>query len=146
MENNNAIKNSTNFKLNMRIVLAALWVARMLSGIQGDTVRLSDQERLQSILAGTGPVIVTKDLLLIMSIIFVVPIFMSVLSLMLKYPVVRWANRIMGIFFAAFDLVFFILALFVWRAAGYEIVWSIAYLVFTIQIAWFAWKLPKQEM
>jgi hypothetical protein len=80
-----------------------------------------------------------------MSIIFVVPIFMSVLTLMLNYPVIRWANRIIGIFFALFDLVFLVLALFKWRSTGYEIVWSIAYLVFTILVVWYAWKLPKQE-
>ena len=132
--------------LNVRIILAALWVARMLSGLQGDTFRLSDPVALKSLIANTGAVVASRELLLVMSIIFVVPILMSVLTLMLKYSVIRWANRIMGIFFALFDLVFLVLALFVWRSTGYEIVWSIAYLLFTIMIVWYAWKLPEQEV
>jgi hypothetical protein len=117
----------------------------MLSGLQGDTMRLSDPVMLQSIITKTGAVVASSELLLVMSILFVVPILMSFLTLTLKYPAVRWANRIIGMFFAAFDLVFLALALFVWRSAGYEIVWSIAYLMFTALVVWYAWKWPMQE-
>jgi hypothetical protein len=141
----NSNKKTAGIMLDVRITLAALWIAGMLSSLNGDTYRLHDPVELKALLANTGPIVITPELLLVMSIIFVVPIFMSVLTLALKYPVVRWANRIIGIFFAMFDLVFLVLALFVWRSAGYEIVWSIAYFVFTILIVWYAWKLPKQE-
>ena len=117
----------------------------MLSGIQGDTFRLSDPVALQSILANNGAVVVTSQLLLIMSLIFVVPIFMSFLTLILKYPAVRWVNLAIGLFLAVFDLVFLCLALFLWQSTGYEIVWSIAYLVCTSLVVWYAWKWPKQE-
>jgi hypothetical protein len=129
--------------VDVRLILAALWIARMLSGIQGDTMRLHDPDALQSLLAKTGPVVPSSELLLIMSIIFVVPIGMSVLTLTVKYPVSCWINRITGLFFALFDLVFLILALSVWRSAGYEIVWSIAYLAFTSLIVWYAWRWSK---
>ena len=130
---------------DVRIIIAVLWVARMLSSLNGDTYRLSDPVALKALLANTGAVVVSPELLVIMSIIFVVPIFMSFLTLTLKYPAIRWANRIIGIFFAAFDLVFLGLALFLWRSAGYEIVWSIAYLVFTTLVVWYAWKWPNPE-
>jgi hypothetical protein len=42
-----------------------------------------------------------------MSIIFVVPIFMSFLTLTLKYPANRRTNLTLNIFFVAFDLTFF---------------------------------------
>jgi len=41
----------------------------------------------------------------------------------------RWANRIIGIFYAIFILAFEVLHLFVWRSAGYEIVLVTAQLV-----------------
>ena len=129
----------------VKIILSALWAARMLSGLQGDSTRLHDPVALQSIVAETGDIVVSNELLLVMSLIFVVPILMSFLSLTLKDKANRWANRIIGIFFAAFDLVFLVLALFLWRSAGYEIVWSIAYLVCTALVVWYAWKWPKQE-
>jgi hypothetical protein len=141
----NSNKKTAGIILDVRIILAALWVARMLSSLQGDTTRLHDPDALQSLIAKTGDVVVSRELLLVMSIIFVVPIIMSVLTLTLKYPVIRWVNRIIGIFFAAFDLVFLVSALFVWRSAGYELVWSIAYLMFTILIVWYAWRWPKPD-
>ena len=98
--------------VDVRIILSVLWIARMLSGLQGDTVRLSDPVALQSILANNGAVAVTSQLLFIMSFIFVVPIFMSFLTLILKYPAIRWVNFAIGLFFAVFDLVFLVLALF----------------------------------
>ena len=131
--------------LDVRIILAVLWAARMLSGLQGDTMRLSDPVMLQTTLANTGPVVASRELLLVMSIIFVVPIFMSFLTLILKYPAIRWANRILGLFFAAFDLIFLGLALFQWHSAGYEIVWSIACLVCTTLVVWTAWKWTNPE-
>lgn len=130
--------------LRVRIILAVLWIAGMLSSLNGDTYRLSDPVALKSLLANTGPIVVSSGLLLVMSIIFVVPIFMSVLTLTLKYPVSRWANRIIGILYAMVILAFWVLG-FVLRSAGYEIVWSTAQLVFALLLVWYAWKWPKQE-
>ena len=141
----NPSKSTAGMMLDVRIILSVLWIARLLSGLQGDTYRLSDPVALQSILANNGAVVVTNELLLIMSIIFVVPTFMSFLTLILKYPAVRWVNLAIGLFLAVFDLVFLVLALFQWRSTGYEIVWSTAYLVCTTLIVWYAWRWPKQE-
>jgi len=96
-------------------------------------------------MAGDSPVPVTNELLTIMSAIFVVPILMSVLTLTLKYPAIRSVTLILGIFFVAFDLVFLGLALFVWPFSAYETLWSIAYIVFTAMIVWYAWKWPKPD-
>jgi len=141
----NSGKSTAGRMLDVRIILSVLWIARLLSGLQGDTYRLSDPVALQAILANNGAVLVTNELLLVMSIIFVVPTFMSFLTLILKYPAVRWVNLAIGLFLAVFDLVFLVLALLQWRSTGYEIVWSIAYLVFTTLIVWYAWRWPKQE-
>ena len=142
----NTNKETAGMILDVRIILAALWIAGMLSSLNGDTYRLHDSVELKSYLANASSIKITPELLLVMSIIFVVPIFMSFLTLTLKNPAIRWANRILGIFFAAFDLVFLGLALFQWHSAGYEIVWSMAYLVCTTLVVWYAWKWTKQEV
>ena len=131
-------------RIDVRIILSALWIARMLSGQQGDTTRLSDPEALKALIAGTGAVRVTTELLLVMSIIFAVPILMSFLSLTLRYKANRRANIGVGIFFVLFDLTFLGLAIFLWSSSIYEIFWSVIYLVFTALIVWYAWKWPKQ--
>ncbi|MCC7130639.1 MAG: hypothetical protein B6D39_12410 [Anaerolineae bacterium UTCFX2] len=87
----NTHKKIAGMVLDVRIILAALWIAGILSSLNGDTYRLHDPVELKALLANTGSIVVTPKLLLVMSIIFVAPIFMSVLTLMLKYPVSRWA-------------------------------------------------------
>lgn len=127
----------------LRIKLSALWIARMLSGLQGDSTRLHDPDALADLIGGTSAVQVTNELLLIMSLIFAIPILMTILCLTLKDKTNRWANRATGTFFALFDLVF--LVLFAWPFS-YETVWSVMYLVFTALVAWYAWKWPVSEV
>ena len=140
----NSHKQTAGMVLDVRITLAVLWVAGMLSSLNGDTYRLSDPVRLQALLANTGPLVVSSELLLVMSIVFVVPIFMSVLTLTLKYPVSRWANRIIGILYAVITLAFWVLGR-VLQSAGYEIVWATAQLVFALLVVWYAWKWTNPE-
>ena len=116
--------------LDVRIILAVLWVAGMLSSLNGDTYRLS---------AATGPLGVNPELLSVFAVVLVGHIFMSVLTLTLKSPVSRWANRIMGIFYAVITLVYWVMGL-VSRSAGYEIVWATGQLVCALLVVWYAWR------
>ena len=122
--------------LDVRIILAVLWAAGMLSSLNGDTFRLS---------AMTKPFGVSPEQLLVFAVVLVGQILMSGLTLTLKSPVSRWANRISGIFYAIFILAFEVIHLFVWRSAGFEIVWTTAQLVFALQVVWFAWKWPNPQ-
>jgi hypothetical protein len=140
----NANNKTAKTRIDVRIILSALWAARMLSGLQGDSTRLHDPVALKELVAGTTAVRVTNELLLVMSIIFVVPIFMSVLSLTLKDKANRRSNLAVGIFFVALDLIFLGLALFQWPFSAYETVWGLAYPVFTALVVWYAWRWPKQ--
>jgi hypothetical protein len=121
--------------LDVRIILAVLWVAGMLSSLNGDTYRLS---------AMTKPLGVSSETLSVMAILLVGHIFMSVLTLMLKSPVSRWANRIIGIFYAIIIIAFWVLG-FVSRLPGYEIVWATAQLVCALLVVWYAWKWTHPE-
>jgi len=141
----NSDKKTARIKLDVRIILSALWAARMLSGLQGDSTRFHDPVALKELVAGTSAVPVTNELLLAMSIIFAVPILMSFLSLTLKDKANRWANRSMGIFFVTFDLIFLGLALFLWPFSAYETFWSVVYLLCSALVVWYAWTWPKQE-
>jgi hypothetical protein len=130
--------------LDVRIILAALWVAGMLSSLNGDTYRLSDPISLKSMLENSGSIKTTPELLLIMSLLFVGSIFMGVLTLTLKSAVSRWTNRITGILYAVVILAFWVLG-FVLGSPGYGIVWSTAQLVFALLVVWYAWKWPNPE-
>jgi hypothetical protein len=139
----NTNKKTARIMVDVRIILSALWAARMLSSLQGDSTRFHDPVMLKQLISGTSEITVTNELLLVMSIIMAVPIFMSFLSLTLPYKANRWANLSIGIFFVAFEIYFLI---FVYLpGAVYEIFWGIAYLVFAALVVWYAWKWPKQE-
>ena len=130
--------------LDVRIVLAALWIAEVLSSLNGDTYRLSDSAVLKSLLENTGSIKATPTLLFVMSMIFVFPILMSALTLVLKYSVSRWVNRIIGILYAVIILAFWVLG-FILQSATYEFVWSTAQLVFVLLLVWYAWKWTVPE-
>jgi hypothetical protein len=141
----NSDKKITGITLDVRIILAVLWIAEVLSSLNGDMYRLNDPAVLKSTLENTGSVITTPEMLLIASLIFVSSIFMCVLTLTLKSSVSRWANRIVGIFYAIILLTFLVLHLVVWRSASYEFVWATAQLAFVLMIVWYAWKWKNPE-
>jgi hypothetical protein len=130
--------------LDVRIVLAVLWIAEVLSSLNGDTYRLSDSVALKSLLENSGSIKATPELLLVMSIIFVFPILMSALTLILKAPVSRWANRNIGILYAVIIFGFWVLG-FVLGSVSYEFVWSTAQLVFILLVVRYAWKWRNPE-
>ena len=131
---------------DVQLKLSALWAARMLSGLQGDTLRSSDAVALEELISGETSVPVTREFLLVFAILFVIPIFMVYLSLTLKDKANRRANLILGIFFVGFDLLFLILILFVFPAApAYDTFLAFVYPVFTGLVVWQAWKWPKPE-
>jgi len=131
-------------KINVKIILSALWAARMLSGLQGDVVRFMQPGMLEEMIAGTTAVPITNELILGMSMLMAVPIFMSFLSLTLPYPVNRWANLIIGIFFVVFEIYFLIFVYL--QAPAFEVFWGIVYLIFAALVVWYAWKWPTQEV
>ncbi|MBK6429824.1 MAG: hypothetical protein WAW03_03170 [Anaerolineae bacterium] len=133
----NIINKTARNLLDVRIILAVLWVAGMLSSLNGDTYRLS---------AATEPLGVPPEFLLVMATLLVGSVLMSVLTLTLKSAVSRWANRIIGILYAMINLTFWVLHLLVWRSAGYEIVWSTAQVVFGLLVVWYAWKWTNPEV
>ena len=130
-------------KINVKIILSALWGARMLRSLQGDVVRFMQPGMLEEMIAGNTDVPITNELLLVMSIIMAIPIFMSFLSLTLNYKANRRANLSVGIFFVVWELVFLI---FVYsKSPAYEMFWGLAYLTFAALVVWYAWKWPNPE-
>jgi hypothetical protein len=131
-------------RVDVRIILSALWGARVFSGLQGDSTRLHDPVALNELLAGTADIVVTDLMFVVLSAILAIPIIMSVLSLTLKDKVNRRVNLITGALFVVWELVFLI---FVYSQAPlYEIFWGIAYLVFVSLVVLYAWTWPKKEV
>ncbi len=124
---------------DVQIKLSALWVALTFIWQQGDALRLYSGDVIGGVV-DTGNVMSPEMLWMISAIWMTIPVVMLLLSLTLKYPVNRWANIIVGIFFVVINLVG--LSAYPW---GYDKFLIIVGLVFNVLIVWYAWKWPKQE-
>ena len=117
----------------VRIKLAALWVALMLTYLLGDVLRIfsGDFEA-----AKTGGMMgISPGFYLGMAVLFALPIVMGFLSLALPYPVNRWANIILAIVLFAVNLV----GLPTYPSL-YDKFLIIVGLVFNVLTVWYAWK------
>jgi hypothetical protein len=90
--------------LDTRIILSASWVALMLTYLLGDVFRIFSGDFHAGEMAGK-PFHLTQGMWLGIAALMVIPIVMIMLSLILPYPVNRWANIIVAAFFFLFNLV-----------------------------------------
>jgi len=117
----------------VRIKLAALWVALMLTYLLGDVLRIFSGD-FEAAKAG-GMMDVSPGFYLGMAVLFVLPIVMVFLSLTLPYPVNRWANIILAILLFAVNLV----GLPTYPSL-YDKFLIIVGLTFNGLTVWYAWK------
>jgi hypothetical protein len=91
------------FKMDeVRIKLAALWVALMLIYLLGDVLRIfAGDFEPGRLMGGMQP---TQGMWLLIAVIMLIPIVMIVLTLTLRYPAIRWVNIIVAIFLVVFNL------------------------------------------
>jgi hypothetical protein len=120
-----------NTNVDTRIILSGLWVALMLTYLLGDVLRIFAGDFEPGKILGTQP---TQGMWLLIAVIMLIPIVMVVLTLTLKYPVIRWANIIVAIFFVVFNL--FGLP----YPGAYDNFLIIVSFVFNALTVWYAWK------
>jgi hypothetical protein len=116
---------------DVRIILAGLWVATMLTFLWGDVLSIiaGDAEKMFGEQAQ-----MTQAMWIGIAVLMLIPIVMVVLSLTLNYPLIRWANIIVAIFWIGFNLV---------SLRGYptyEQVLLIVSMGFNALTIWYAWK------
>jgi hypothetical protein len=120
-------------KVNVRILLAALWISHFLLWTFGDMVALLQHK---------NPDPVSNDLLLFVAApLAVIQTLMIVFSLIGKPKFVRLANIIVPIVFLLLNLGYLSEAV-----DGWEYLLGIAYVLVNVLIIWHAWKWPKKEI
>jgi hypothetical protein len=116
----------------VQIKLSALWVALMLTYLLGDVLRIYSGDFTAGKIGGIQ---ISQKMWLGIAILMVIPVVMVLLSLTLNYPVNRWANIIVAIFFFVFNLI----GLPTYPSA-YDKFLIIVGLVFNTLTVWYAWK------
>jgi hypothetical protein len=119
-------------KVNVRILLAAFWIAQFLLWTFGDMV---------SLLQNKHPDGASNDLLTFVAApLAVIQTLMIAFSLIGKPKLVRLVNIIAAIVFLMINIGFISEAV-----DGWEYILGIAYVFFDVLIILTAWKWPKQE-
>lgn len=116
----------------VQIKLSALWGALMLTYLLGDVLRIFSGDFKAGEILGKQ---ITQAMYLGMAILMVIPIVMLFLSLILNYPVNRWLNIIVAIFFFVFNLIGLPT-----YASAYDKFLIIVGLVFNGLTIWYAWR------
>jgi hypothetical protein len=88
--------------IDVRIMLAASWIALMLTYLLGDVLRIFSGEFVPGEISGQK---VSGRVWLGISIFMLIPIVMIMLSLMLGYPLNRWVNMIAAVILFVFNLI-----------------------------------------
>lgn len=116
--------------VDMRIVLAGLWVAVMLTYLLGDVIRIFAGDFVAGELMGKPA---SGAMWLLIAVIMLVPIVMLVLSLTLPHPAIRWVSLV-----AAVASVLFNLAGLPYKGAYDNFLIGVA-IVLLGMVAWYSW-------
>ena len=128
----NAEKNKTSLedmKINVKFVLAASWTGHFLLWSFGD---------MASLLQKMNEPIDNNLLLFVAVPLALIQALMIYFSLVGKAKFMRWANMILAVVFAVFNVGFIAEAHF-----GWEYLLGAGYLLFNVLTIWQAWKWSK---
>ena len=91
------MKTLQNEKVNVKIILAALWIAVMFIYVYADIKTLFQPEIPEQIISGIiGGMIINQSFLFAAAVLMSVPPIMIILSLILKPSINRWVNIIVS--------------------------------------------------
>ena len=116
---------------DVRIILAGIWVALMLTYLLGDVMRIFAGDFTPGKVEDTK---FTQPMLMLMALLMLIPIVMVVLTLTLSYPMIRWLTIIA----VGFLFVFNLLGVHTYPGA-YDKFLIIVGLVFNALTIWYAW-------
>jgi hypothetical protein len=117
--------------LDTRIILSGFWIAVMLTYLWGDVLRIFAGDITPGEVLGRQA---SQGMWLLISVLFLTPIVMLVLTLTLPYPAIRLVNIIVAIFLIVLNL--FGLPYKGW----YDNFLIIVSFVFNALTVWYAWK------
>jgi hypothetical protein len=116
---------------DVRVVIAGLWTAVMLTYLLGDVLRLMAGDQTPGEIGGRA---VGQGTWLGIALIMLIPIVMVVLSLTLPFPLVAWVNIAVAVVAVVFNLVGLP------YPGMYDNVLIFVSFVFNALTAWYAWS------
>jgi len=134
--------------LKCKIKISILWISFAVTTSAAMIIWFIEPGILDQILT-TGEMLSEKlsaGNIVFFALWWIVPLSMAFLTQILKYSLNRWINVILGTIFALFTIYYFINHLI----NGWFTVANLLILIFlfvvTVLIAWYGWKLPKEDV
>ena len=115
-----------------RIILSGLWIALMLTYLLGDVLRIFSGDFKAGEMGGVQ---MTQLMLLGAAIMMLIPIVMLVLSLTLKYPLIRWVTIVAAVILFLFNIV----GLPTYPSAYDKFLIAVSLVINAVTV-WYAWK------
>lgn len=128
------------FKINVKLVLSALWSSVMFLYIYGDYFELYVPGKVEALLNGQN-MLRTPFKLLFATIILTLPSLMISLSLMMRPKWNRFVNISIGLFLTLFTLLIGVSSFTEWKT--FYVMLSFLESIITSIIVWAAWHWPK---
>jgi hypothetical protein len=141
----NSSKSLTEYDINIKVKLAALWATLMFLYIYADFFQLMTPKKLEKMIDLQTPMGPTSpEILVIFSVILIIPSLMIFLSVFLKTQINKWLNICIAALYASMSILIIVSTL------GSE--WHTFYILFNLievfvfaMIIYQAWKWPKIE-
>jgi len=139
----NAQKTLHNEKVNVKILLSALWIAVMFIYVYADIKTLFQPEIPQQIISGiVGGMRINQSFLFAAALLMSIPAIMILLSLTLKPGINRWVNIIVSFLHILLIIATRFVPAKIWY---YYIYYQSIEAIIHMLIIWYAWKWPIQE-
>lgn len=129
------------FKVNIRVKLAALWSAVTLCYLYGDYFELYVPNKTAGLLNGQN-LLDSPAKLLLAAVMLAIPALMVYFSVVLKARWCQILNIAFGVFFTAIMVLIAVTSLTAWRA--FYVFLAVVESILTTNIAVLAWQWPKQ--
>lgn len=129
------------YKINIRIVLSALWTSIMFCYIYGDYFELYIPKKVEGLLNGQN-MLDSPFKLFTATIVLTIPALMIFLSLVLNPKITKWLNIGVGIFFTLFTLLVGISSISEWRI--FYVFLSFLESILTAIVVFKAWNWTKK--
>ena len=128
--------------MDLKIKLAMLWLFTGMTYVAYFLLMLVVPGALEQMLAGEIPELQSPEVLLIVTLIFLVLFIMPFLTLTLKDSINRWVNVIIGVIYVVLEFGALI-DIFTHTPYAHLIILTGSKIVATALIAWYAWKWPS---
>ena len=133
--------------LRCKARLSALWIVMFVGTVASMFLDLLRPGTIQEVMAGKiEGMELSEGMLAFMSVFFIIPVILAILSLTLKGSANRWLNFIFGIIWFLWLIFEIVSQMAMGEGLGISgWLMMLTGIVIAAYIAYFAWKLPKEE-